>query len=139
MGILDHRSTWRYKVGAPPEACVTAFTKAFAQGGGLIAKAKWEVARTRTGATATYAGRRGLGALGPAFSQIQKSEEEGAIGSQVVLEIEQDAGRTTCAVWLAEHGTKLGFTSDARFIRPYFGSVQSELRALDPALEVAKS
>lgn len=140
VGILDHRSTWLYRVEASPDACVAAFAKAFTDGGGLLAKAKWKVDRTPRGATATYAGRRGIGAIGPALSATQRGEEQGAVGSRVVLEIEQqEPGRTTCTVWLAEHGSKMGFTADARFIRPYFGSVQAELRALDPTLEVAKS
>jgi hypothetical protein len=139
MGLMDHRSTWRYRVTAPPEQCVQAFVETFTHGGGMVVKAKWDVSRTGSGAVATYAGRKGLGAVASAISRQAAIAEEGAGGSQVTFKVErQDGDRTVCAMWLSERGTRFGFTADAGFIRPYFRSMQSQLRKLDPTFEVAR-
>lgn len=139
MGILDHQRTWRYRVQAPPEQCVQQFARAFRRGGGLVARAHWEVRPLRSGAVAVYQGRKGLAAVASGFSRVQMAEEEGAIGSQVTFEVEAVRdGQTTCAMWLSEMGKRWGFTADARFIRPYMRSVERRLRELDPELQVAK-
>lgn len=137
---MDHRRTWRYRLRASPEQCVAKFQEAFTNGGGLLLRAKWSVLRSGNGATAVYKGRGGLAVIGTAFSQTAQSEEQGAIGSEVRFEIEDLSGeRVVCAMWLAQRSTRLGFTSDARFFRPYLRAVEGRLRTLDAALEVEKS
>jgi hypothetical protein len=139
MGILDHRKTWRYTTAASPDQCVGGFAKAFSGGGGLLLRAKWSVKRSATGAVAIYEGRKGIVALVTAFSQTSQAEEQGAKGSKVTFEIEQaDSGKTVCAMWLSENSTKLGFTGDGRFFRPYMRAVETCLRELDPAVQVTK-
>jgi hypothetical protein len=139
MGLLDHLKTWRYKVAAPPDQCVSGFADAFSGKGGLVVKAKWSVERTPKGAIAVYQGRKGLVNLATAFSETAQSEEEGAIGSEVQFEIEeQGADYTICAMWLTSRATRLGFTNDGRFFRPYMRAVETQLRRIDPGLQVVK-
>jgi hypothetical protein len=144
MGVLDHRRTWRYAVAASPNQCVYAFTRAFSGSGGVFAKAKWDIKRTPKGAVAVYKGRKGIGALGGVLSKTAAFEEDTAVGSRVTFEAEESQpGRTVCAMWLSKSGRAgiaglVGFTSDARFIRPYMRAVQTEMLALDPASAVGK-
>jgi len=139
LGILDHRKTWRYKAAASTDQCVTGFVNAFSSGGGLLARAKWDVARTPNGANATYRGRKGLVVVTTALSQTAQAEERGAVGSEVRFEIEEEGdGFTICAMWLASGATRMGFTNDARFFRPYMRAVEAQLRQVDPGLQVVK-
>jgi hypothetical protein len=139
MGLLDHRSTWRYRVSAPPQACLDAFAAAFRDGGGVLAKAKWEIDRSGASVVATYMGRKGIGIAGSALSKRTRSEEQGAVGSQVTFEVErQDGDRTVCAMWMSQRSSWFGLTLDARFIRPYFRSMRTRLQAIDPSVEIAR-
>jgi hypothetical protein len=138
VGLLDHKRTWRYRTRAAPEDCIQAFTEAF-RGGSVLAKGKWSISRTASGAVATYEGRGGvIGGLS-ALSERAMAEREGALGSEVSFEIEERGENgTVCAMWLRQHGTILGaFTNDARFIRPHMRAVGKRLRELDPGLEIA--
>ncbi len=144
MAVLDHRRTWRYVVQASPSQCIDAFVAAFSGRGGLFVNADWRVSRTRSGATAVYKGRKGLGAIGGALTKTGAHEQDSAIGSTVTFEIREMLGtHTVCSMWLSSSGRAgigglLGVTSDARFIRPYMRSVVHRLRLLDPDVKVAK-
>jgi hypothetical protein len=139
VGLLDHRKTWRYKVAASPEQCVRGFVGAFSGKGGVLLKAKWSVARTPKGAVAVYEGRKGFANFVTAFSETAQSEEQGAVGSEVQFEIEdQSNGSTICAMWLASGATRLSFINDGRFFRPYMRAVEAQLRQVDPSLQVMK-
>ncbi|MGH3166269.1 MAG: hypothetical protein ACRDN0_10305 [Trebonia sp.] len=83
MGLLDHRRGWHYEVAAPPAECIRAFAVAFNGKGGLVAKARWSIRATKNAATATYEGRKGLGAVGGFVSKTSSQEADTAIGSQV--------------------------------------------------------
>ena len=138
-GIFDHRRTWHYRVAAKPGECTDAFVRAFSGGGGLLARAKWDVARTPTGAIATYRGRRGLASIATVLSETASAEQGGAIGAEVKFEIEAERDeRTLCGMWLALRTSRLGFTNDGRFFRPYMRAVETELRRVDPATQVVK-
>lgn len=139
-GILDHRRTWRYKLAATPDQCIAGFVAAFSGHGGLVLKAKWSTARAPNGAVAIYKGRKGLAAAGPLLSEQARREEQIALGSEVRFEIEEQGdGYTICAMWLAEHGEQAGFLiTDARFFRPYMRAVATQLRQVDPSLQVVK-
>lgn len=139
MGIFDHRRTWQYNVAAPADKCVNGFVEAFSGQGGLIVKAKWSVQRTQKGAVAVYEGRKGFANVATAFSQTAQAEEAGAVGSEVRFEVEQRGERTICSMWLASHASRLGFTNDARFFRPYMRAVEDRLRRIDPALQLKKA
>lgn len=142
MGLLDHRRTWEYEVAASPEQCVAAFMRAFTGSGGLIAKANWDVARTSSGAVATYGGRKGLGALAGVMSRTSAHEQDTAVGSKVTFEAAPSpSGGAHCSMWLSFSGRAgvagiLGATADGRFIRPYMQAVADELRTIDPTLRV---
>jgi hypothetical protein len=138
-GLLDHRKTWRYRVAATPEECVSGFIAAFSGRGGLVIKAKWSVTRSPNGAVAVYEGRKGLAVVGTAFSGTAQSEEQSAVGSEVRFEIEgDDNGHTICAMWLASRASRIGFTMDGRFFRPYMRAVEDQLRRVDPSLQLVK-
>jgi hypothetical protein len=142
MSILDHRKTWHFQLKGSPQDCVAAFTAAFTApgGGGIIAKAKWDVSRSGDGAVAIYRGRAGLVKGLTILSSMATAEEQGAIGSQVTFEIEGVAdGQVKCAMWLSHGASRLGFTNDGRFFRPYMRSVEGQLRRVDPTLAVGKS
>jgi hypothetical protein len=139
MGFLDHKGTWRYHVQAPPQQCVERFVAAFSSGGGVFARARWDIERSGKGAVAIYQGRKGLVMAMTMFSQTASAEQEGAIGSKVTFEIEEVTGdRTVCAMWLSSLSTRMGFTNDARFMRPYMRAVETRLRELDPSVQVAR-
>jgi hypothetical protein len=144
MGVLDHRRTWRYVVRASPGQCTRAFTTAFSGSGGLVLKADWHVTLTRGGAVAKYKGRKGLGVVGEVLSRTSAHERNSAVGSTVTFEIEESrGGQTVCAMWLSYSGRAgvaglLGFTSDARFMRPYMRAVEGHLRQVDPNLKLEK-
>jgi hypothetical protein len=145
MGMLDHRRTWGFEVAASPAECIGAFAAAFNGKGGLMAKARWSVRASSDSATATYEGRKGIGAAGSILSKTSAQEADTAIGSQVSFKVEgSDGSRTVCSMWLASSGRSgiaglLGVTSDARFIRPYMQAVSSELRKLDPQASIQSS
>lgn len=137
--MLDHRKTWHYRVAASEARCIRAFADSFSHGGGVLARAKWDVAERADGAVATYRGRKGVIAAMTALSETASAEQEGAIGSEVKFEIvARDGDHVICAMWLASHGSRLGFTNDARFFRPYMRAVEDELRRLDPQTQVIK-
>jgi hypothetical protein len=139
VGILDHKKTWRYVASASPDQCIEGFVKAFSEGGGLLLRARWSVQRSATGAIARYEGRKGVAVLITAFSATSQAEEQGAKGSKVTFEIEStEHDRTVCAMWLSENSTRLGFTGDGRFFRPYMRAVETRLREFDPSLQVTK-
>jgi hypothetical protein len=74
------------------------------------------------------------------LSELARSEEAGAVGSEVRFEIEQQSsGQTVRAMWLASGSTRLGFTNNARFFKPYMRAVEDQLRLIDPTLQVATS
>jgi hypothetical protein len=138
-GLLDHRRTWRYRVAATPEDCVSGFIAAFSGSGGLVIKAKWSVTPAPNGAVAVYEGRKGLAVVGTAFSETAQSEEQSAVGSEVRFEIEgDDNGHTICAMWLASRASRIGFTMDGRFFRPYMRAVEDQLRRVDPSMQTIK-
>lgn len=145
MGLLDHRRDWHYEVSASPAECIRAFAAAFSGKGGLVAKARWSIRSTATSATATYEGRKGLGAAGGILSKTSAQEADTAIGSEVSFSVQgSDGGRTRCAMSLTFSGRSgiaglLGGTSDARFIRPYMQAVGSELLKLDPNTRIQSS
>lgn len=137
--MLDHRKTWHYRVAATEEDCVRAFAEAFSGGGGVLLRAKWDVRTLPNGATAIYRGRKGIMGVATALSETASAEQQGADGSQVKFEIVgPDGNHTICAMWLASFGTRLGFTNDARFFRPYMRAVEDQLRRLDPSVQVLK-
>jgi hypothetical protein len=142
MGLLDHRKTWHYEVAAQPRACIDAFVAAFTGKGGLISKARWDIRTGATSATATYQGRKGLGAIGGVLSKTAAQEADTAIGSRVSFEIHGTSGdRTQCSMSLTSSGRSgvagvLGATSDARFIRPYMQAVSDHIRALDATAQI---
>jgi hypothetical protein len=140
LGVFDHRKTWRFRVGARPEQCVDRFLAAFTGSGGLLLKAKWEIAREGPeAAVATYQGRRGVVVLGTIMSTRVQSEEESAIGSEVRFEVEEsDSEHTVCAMWLAASSQIIGFTMEGRFFRPYMRAVEDQLRAIDPEVKTVK-
>jgi hypothetical protein len=145
MGLLDHRRDWHYEVSASPAECVRAFTVAFNGKGGLVSKARWSVRATANSATATYEGRKGIGAVGGILSKTAAQEADTAIGSKVSFNIDaSDGGKTRCSMSLALSGRSgiaglLGATSDARFIRPYMQAVGDEMLKLDPNAQVQSS
>lgn len=137
--VVDHRRTFHYRVAAPPARCVEAFENAFHSGGGVVARAKWEVQKEAESAVAVYGGRKGLVALTTAFSQTASAEQEGALGSTVRFQATaRDETYTYCSMWLDEVATTLGFTNDGRFFRPYMRAVQAELVKLDPSVLMVK-
>jgi hypothetical protein len=146
MGLLDHKRTWNYEVSASASDCIRAFDSAFTGRGGLVSKAKWKVQRDGTrGATATYQGRKGLGAVGGILSQTAAQEADTAIGSTVSFIAEPvSESRTRCSMHLSWSGRSgipgiLGVTSDARFIRPYMQAVTKEIQKLDPTADIFPS
>jgi hypothetical protein len=143
VGLFDHRRTWHFKLTAPPERCLTAFTSAFdgsRRGGPVVARAKWSVSTTGRGAVATYKGRAGLVKGVTMLSSRASNEEDAAIGSQVSFEVEpQGDGLTVCTMWLSSSSNVIGFTADGRFFRPYMRMVQDRLGELDPAMQFDKA
>jgi hypothetical protein len=139
MGIMDHNKTWEFRVHAPPADCLSAFRRAFTGGGGLLAKAKWDISTTASGAKAMYRGRAGMVKAFTIFSDRAASEEDAAIGSMVTFEMAPQAdGTVECKMWLSSAGSKMGFTADARFFKPYMRSVETELRSADPSVVVTR-
>lgn len=137
-GIADHSKTWRFTLRAEPEACTWAFQAAFS-GGPLLKRAKWTVCGSGQGAVATYQGWAGLMKGLTMLSATASAEAAGAVGSEVQFEIESSgADGTRCAMWLGSSASKMGFTTDARFMKPYVRAVEDQLRALDPSLAVTK-
>jgi hypothetical protein len=140
VGILDHRRTWHYRVHSTPQECVSAFARAFASGGGLMIRAKWEVRQSFRGAVAVYAGRAGLIKGVTMLSARATSEQDAAVGSEVSFEVEEVTGETVqCAMRLSSRSSSRGFTADGRFFRPYMRAVESQLRLIDPRIEVSKA
>jgi hypothetical protein len=138
-GMFDHRRTWRYRTSLSADQCIAGFVAAFTGRGGLLLKAKWSVERAGAGAVAIYDGRKGLVALSTGLSERAQSEEAGAVGSQIRFEVEEEgATYAVCAMWLAQKGSVVGLTLDARFFRPYMRAVERELRRADPSLKVVK-
>lgn len=132
LRLLDHRRTWRFRVAAPPAACVQAFNDGFSKQN-IVLRGRWDIDRGPDEATATYKGRGGVMAAVTMLSKTATVEQDGAIGSEVRFTTEQtDDQHTICAMWLASSATKFGFTADARFIKPYMRAVETELRKLDP-------
>ncbi len=137
--LLDHLKTWHYQVAASPDLCVKGFESAFTGSGGMVAKAKWSLERTEDGAVARYQGRKGLIGAASTMSRMAREEEAGAIGSEVRFRIEEAGdGLTICTMWLANRTTRLGFTNDARFFKPYMRAVETRLRMIDPSVKVVK-
>jgi hypothetical protein len=138
-GLLDHRRTWRYRVAAPESECIRAFVNAFSAGGGVLLRSKWKVQPGPTGAVAVYEGRKGILAATTLLSETATAEQGGALGSEVKFEVlGRDGEHTICEMWLASRASRVGFTNDARFFRPYMRAVEVELRRLDPSTQVAK-
>lgn len=142
MRLMDHRKTWRFRLHGSSDQCVTAFARAFSkEGGGVLARAKWDVRPSGKGAVAVYRGRSGVIGVATMLSSTASAEQENAIGSEVTFEVEEITadGTATCAMWLSSGSSTMGFTSDGRFFRPYMRAVEDQLRRIDPAVQVAKS
>ncbi len=143
VGILDHHKTWRFTLRATPEQCVRGFSSVFdgtRSGGPLITRAKWSVKPSRSSATAVYRGRGGIIGFATLFTQRGSNEQDSAIGSEVKFEAKAEGdGTTVCHMWLSSSATNLGFTSDARFLRPYMQRVQHSLAEIDPNLSVQRT
>jgi hypothetical protein len=139
MGLMDHKRTWRYRVHASPRDCITQFTTAF-KTGGLMVKGNWDVSSTSNKAVATYLGLGGAGQVLRAMSKTAQGVEAGAVGSKVIFEANPGGGEgcTECAMWLSEHGTRMGFTNDAGVIRRHMQAVQKHLQKIDTNLRVVK-
>jgi hypothetical protein len=102
-------------------------------------KAKWKIDRSGSRAVAVYEGRKGVVAMATMMMERAQAEEDGALGSQVTFEVEESAdGLTICAMWLSSSASRMGFTNDGRFMRPYMRAVESKLREIDPALAIVK-
>lgn len=135
LKFFNLRSRWTYDVNGSPDQCATAFFDAFTGRGGLLAKGNWSVSRSSSGAVAVYQGRAGIGAISGGGAGRQAGEMESAIGTKVKFEVEGSTpGRTMCAMRIEARGSTMGFTSDARFFRPYLRAVEKNLRHLDPSL-----
>jgi hypothetical protein len=136
LKFYNLRSRWKYGVGATPDQCAAAFVDAFTGRGGIIAKGNWSVSRSGRGAVAIYQGRAGLGAIAGGGNGRQAKEMHSATGTKVKFEVEPaDSRRTRCLMRLESRGSTFGFTSDARFFRPYLRRVEKNLRCLDASLE----
>ncbi|WP_042406270.1 hypothetical protein [Streptacidiphilus carbonis] len=142
MGLLDHRKSWRFTLAAPPDRCLRGFTSVFdgtRRGGPIFTRAKWALKQTPSGAVAAYQGRSGVVGFLTMMTEKGSHEQAGAVGSQVTFEMDADAnGTTVCNMWLNLSSTTLGFTNDARFIRPYMRRVQLSLKEIDPQLIVQR-
>lgn len=137
--VFDHRKTYHYEVAAAATACIDAFVRSFESGGGVLLRAKWDLHRSPTDAVATYGGRKGLMAAAAIVSEKASEEQEGAIGSEIRFEIVgHDGDNCYCTMWLAQHGSRLGFVNDGRFFRPYMRSVETEFAKLAPSVRVIK-
>ena len=139
MGLMDHKRTWRYRVHAAPNDCITQFGNAF-KTGGLTRLGSWDISRTSQGAVATYKGMGGAwGVFRAVGGERSANIEAGAVGSQVRFAIDgTENGYTACSMWLAEHGTSFGFTNDAGVFRRHMQAVQRYLRKLDPDVQVSR-
>lgn len=143
MGILDHRKQWEFTLNAPPQRCVQSFMAVFngTRGGGpLIARAKWTLRQTPKGAVAVYRGRGGVMGFLTLLTERGSNEQASAVGSEIAFETRAgDNNTTVCRMWLSLSGSSMGFTSDARFLRPYMRRVEDSLRQVDPHIAVRRS
>lgn len=138
MGLLDHQRTWRYRISAPPAACLDAFAKAF-EGGGILVRGKWKVSRRPNEAVAVYQGRSGVVGAASFLSQTGQATESRAKGSEVTFQIEASDGKqTTCAMWLSSRSTQIGFTDDAAVLRKHMQAVAKHMKQLDARVQIAK-
>ena len=142
MGLMDHRKQWTFELRADPTACLDAFARAM-RGKSAFSprKANWYIARGANEIVATYLGRGGLVSAASVLSQRVADAEDSAKGSTVSMQItgrDESRGSTQCSMWLSSRGSVMGFTSDAGFLRSYMNGVESELRALDSSLRMAK-
>lgn len=148
--LLDHKRTWHFVLTANPEECVNEFVKAL-QGKNVLSlrKANWSLSRDvgDSGfpkAIGTYEGRGGIsGGVTLISGGRAQAVEEVASGSQLTFEVQQydeDADRSTCAMWLSLVGKAwVVFTADAGFYRSYMNDVARGLRQLDPGLQLVKA
>ena len=142
MGRRDHRRTWHYEVTASPAECIRAFAAAFNGKGKWGVKGLWSVSTAADTATATYGGRKGMGAFIGAMSKTSGQEADVAVGSEVSFKVEgSDGYRTQCSMWLASSGRSgitglFGATADANIIRPYMQAVKDEILKLDPQARI---
>ena len=140
MGLMDHRASWEFHVNAPASDCITAFAQAMTGGSKFsLTASSWKVVPFSGGADAVYQGRGGaIGAL-TALTGQGGPEEDSAVGSKVEFRTQPSGdGRTICRMHLAQSGRRVGFTSDARFIRPAMQRVEAGLRQIDSSLSVTK-
>jgi hypothetical protein len=137
---MDHRKTWEYHVRAEPSQCVAAFGSAMNGGSkASLMASRWRVTRQGAGAVAVYEGRGGITGFFTQLTERGTNEQDSAVGSKVEFTTEPGPGGVTvCHMHLAEWAAGMGFTSDARFIRPAMQRVEGALRALDPSLTVIK-
>jgi hypothetical protein len=135
---FDHKRTWRFRVAATPKECLEAFERGFSKQV-VVLRARWEITRSGGESRAIYRGRGGIMRAVTGLSKIATAEQDGAVGSEVKFVVDgTDDGHTVCSMWLAEYASRIGFTNDARFIRPYLRAVENELRAIDPVVGVLK-
>ncbi len=151
MGLWDHRKTWRFRVNATPDDCISAFTRSFGQRvrvwGFWPVKCKWILKQENASGgglhcLAIYTGRPYVIPKGrQGFLSTVPSEEHLAIGSTVYFEVEKGTSQSTVCSMSLSPSTKVWrfAVADARFIRPYMRRVAKELRSLDPALEKSTS
>jgi hypothetical protein len=130
LPLMDHLRVWQFETSLSPADCLGAFEQGLASSG--LMRGKWSVEVQGDRAVATYAGRRGFGALGSMMSETSEAEEARAAGTRLVFAVVAGEDTTRCTMQLAQRSTRLGFTNDARFIRPSMRAVGSRLRTLDP-------
>lgn len=135
---FDHKRTWRFRVAATPKECLEAFERGFSKQV-VVLRARWEITRSGNELRAIYQGRGGLMRVVTGMSKVATAEQSGAQGSEVKFVVDgTDDGHTVCSMWLAEWASRIGFTNDARFIRPYLRAVETELRTIDTTVGVLK-
>jgi len=141
MGVMDHKRTWEFRVHATPDACTAAFAKAMNGGSALgLMSSRWEIRAVQHGAVAAYQGRGGMMELMTGLSERATVERDSAVGSEVQFQASASPnGVTICLMHLKSFATSIGFTSDARFIRPAMQRVERALREVDPNLVVVKN
>jgi hypothetical protein len=143
VGILDQNKQWDFMVHAPEQACVAAFQSAFLKGG-LLRSAKWRFGVENDGATsyyqvAVFKGRAGLGGLLNSMSKRGSEQSRAAIGSTIAFSTAEVPGGSRCSMWLKSATTQMGFKNEASLLRHYMRAVESELRKLDPQMQLSKA
>ncbi len=153
MGALDFRKTWRFSVASSSDQCFQAFALAMSKRGAGPGAIKWRLGRTMVpkatkqdrpawpAIVATFDGRAGFGSFLAAISAQAQAAERQMIGTQMTFAVEPDSlsNRTECSLWLSNRLSSWQIPmGDMLFLQGYMGSVEQQLRALDPGLGVQK-